>query len=424
MNKKIAKIALIHYSYPPVAGGVEFVIRSHAKLFAKDRHQVRIITGEGEESNPNIEVKIIPEIRSLSHSYPNIDEELKQGIVSKKFHQLKEVISRRIKETLKDIDVCIIHNVMTMHFNLALTSALNEIINDSSSKIKFYIWCHDIALTNSSYPQLIRNISNYPWNLLGRFNKKAEYITISQLRKRQLSHLFKVKEDYIKVVPNGIDIKSFLNLSNPIWKLAQDKKLFDADLVMFFPSRILKRKNYELGIKIVKEFKKMGKNCKFLTTALPDPHNPEASRYSNYLHQLSRKLKVEEDIIFIQDLKEEYALKIDHQEIKNLYSICDLLLLTSSQEGFGIPLLEAGAMKLPIVCSNIEPLSEIVDDFALKFDLKDSPSLIAERILEYITHQPTFLMFKKIVRNYSWDAIYRDYLKEIIIQPQMNTDYR
>jgi len=408
------KIALIHYSYPPVMGGVEFVIRFHAKLFAKDHQQVRIITGEGKENTPNIEIKIIPEIKSLSHSYPNIDEELKQGIVSEKFYQLKEVISRRIKETLKDVDVCIIHNVMTMHFNLALTSALNEIINDSFSKIKFYIWCHDATLTNPSYLQLIKKPQDYPWSLLGRFNKKAEYITISQLRKRQLSHLFRIKEDYIKVVPNGIDIKSFLNLSGPIWKLAQDKKLFDADLVMFFPSRILKRKNYELGIKVVKEFKKMGKNCKFLITASPDPHNPEASRYSNYIHQLSRKLKVEEDIIFIQDLKEEYALKMDSQEIKNLYSICDLLLLTSSQEGFGIPLLEAGAMKLPIVCSNIEPLSEILDDFTLKFDLKDSPSLIAQRILEYINHQPTFFMFKKVVRNYSWDTIYRNYLKNII----------
>jgi len=301
-----------------------------------------------------------------------------------------------------------------MHFNLALTSALNEIINDSFSKTKFYIWCHDATLTNPSYLQLIKKSQDYPWNLLGKFNKKAKYITISRLRKRQLSRLFKIKEDCIEVVPNGVDIKSFLNLSDSIWKLAWDKKLFNADLVMFFPSRILKRKNYEVGIKVVKEFKKIGKNCKFLITAPPDPHNPEADRYFNYLHQLSRKLKVEENIIFIQDLKENYALKMDYEEVKNLYSICDLLFFTPSQEGFGIPLLEAGVVKLPIVCSNIEPLSEIVGEDALKFNLKDSPSLIAERILDYINHQPTFFMFKKVVRKYSWEIIYRDYLKKII----------
>ncbi len=408
------KIAIVHYSYPPVAGGVEFVVRSHAQLFAKDHHQVKVLTGTGKENSPNIEIKIIPEMKSLSHSYPDIEKELKRGIVSKRFYQLKEVIFKRIKEALKDVDTCIIHNIMTTHFNLALTSALNGIINDSFSKTKFYIWCHDATLTNPSYLQLIKKSQDYPWNLLGKFNKKAKYITISRLRKRQLSRLFKIKEDCIEVVPNGVDIKSFLNLPDSIWKLAWDKKLFNADLVMFFPSRILKRKNYEMGIKIVKEFKKMGKNCKFLITAPPDPHNPEADRYFNYLHQLSRELKVEENIIFIQDLKENYALKMDYQEVKNFYSICDLLFFTPSQEGFGIPLLEAGVMKLPIVCSSIEPLSEIVGEDALKFNLKDPPSLIAEKILDYINHQPTFFMFKKVIRKYSWEVIYRDYLKKII----------
>ncbi len=409
------KIAIVHYSYPPATGGVEFVMRSHAQLLAKNHHQIVIVTGTGEENTPHIEVKILPEISSLSHSSPDIEKELKQGIVSTQFYRLKEVIFRRVKALLKDVDTCIIHNVMTMHFNLALTSALNEIINNLSSKIKFYIWCHDATLTNPLYLQSIKNISEYPWSLLSTFNKNAKYITISRLRKRQLSQLFKIKEDHIEVIPNGVDVKSFLNVSDSIWKLAWDKKLFDADLVMFFPSRILKRKNCELGIKIVKEFKKMGKNCKFLITAPPDPHNPETTSYFNYLYQLSRRLKVEEDIVFIQDLRESYALKMNYQEIKNLYSICDLLLLTSSQEGFGIPLLEAGAMKLPIACSNIEPLTEIVDDLALKFDLTDPPSLIAERILRYIDHQPTFFMFKKVMRKYSWEIIYRDYLKKLLL---------
>ena len=191
------KIAIVHYSYPPATGGVEFVMRSHAQLLAKNHHQIVIVTGTGEENTPHIEVKIFPEISSLSHSSPDIEKELKRGIVSTQFYRLKEIIFRRVKALLKDVDTCIIHNVMTMHFNLALTSALNEIINNLSSKIKFYIWCHDATLTNPLYLRSIKNISEYPWSLLSTFNKNAKYITISRLRKRQLSQLFKIKEDHI-----------------------------------------------------------------------------------------------------------------------------------------------------------------------------------------------------------------------------------
>ena len=46
------KIALIHYSAPPVVGGVESVLAQHARLMADAGHQVRIIAGRGEPTDP------------------------------------------------------------------------------------------------------------------------------------------------------------------------------------------------------------------------------------------------------------------------------------------------------------------------------------------------------------------------------------
>jgi glycosyltransferase involved in cell wall biosynthesis len=407
------KIAIVHYTYPPVIGGVEIIIQAHARILTRNAHQVKIISGEGEKEE-GIEVKTIPCLKSLAIFDQELDKRLKKGEVPHRFYNLKKEIFSRVEKELTDIDICIIHNIMTMHFNLPLTCALNELIEKLHSQIKFYLWCHDSTLTNPIYQKDIPCPDHYPWNLLSRFNPQVEYIAISKVRRRELAKLFSVDTGLIQVIPAGVDVKSFLNISDSIWNLAQDKGFFESDLVMFFPSRMLQRKNYELGIKVLKEMKKRGKKSKFVITAPPDPHNPVAARYFNYLHQLSRKLGVEEEVIFLFDLKEHYGLKLDYKEMKDLYSVCDVLFITSTQEGFGIPLLEAGIKRMPIICSNIEPLSEVVQGYALKIDLEQDIPTITEEILNYVQSLSTLSMFKRAVFSYSWEAIYKNYLKKLV----------
>ena len=38
-------IAILHYSVPPIVGGVESVIAHHARLMAANGHSVRLIAG-------------------------------------------------------------------------------------------------------------------------------------------------------------------------------------------------------------------------------------------------------------------------------------------------------------------------------------------------------------------------------------------
>ncbi len=407
------KIAIIHYTYPPVIGGVEGVIQAHARMLTEDGYKVKIISGIG-ESEDKIEIKVIPQLKSLASVDENLDRKLKKGEVPEKFYKLKEKIFSQVKKELEDVDVCIIHNVLTMHFNLPFSCALDELVGRLCSKVKFYLWCHDSSLVNPLYRNDIPHPNRYPWNILSKFNSKAEYIAISHLRRKQLAKLFSVDLSLIKVVPVGVDVKSFLGISESVWRLAKDKGFFESDLVMFFPSRIVPRKNYELGIKVTKEMKKMGKRCKFVITAPPDPHNPKTARYFDYLHKLSQDLELEEEVIFLHDWKNQYGLKLDYTEIKEFYSLCDVLFVTSTQEGFGIPLLEAGVKRVPIVCTNIESLSEVVQNYALKVDLRQDTATIAKNILKYLQSIPTFSMFKRVILDYSWETIYRKYLKKLV----------
>ena len=405
-------VAILHYTYPPVIGGVEFIIKAHAEILTQNGCRVKVITGRGESKNKNIQIDLIPEMASDWPENKLVREELRRGIVSDRFQSLRRVIYSKVRSSLEEVDICLIHNVMTMHFNLGLTSALHEIIDELHQRIKFYLWCHDAALRDSDYH--IENLDQYPWSLLQKFNQNASYIAISRYRRRELSTLLGVPEDLIKVIPNGIDIKSFLRISDSVWKIATRESFFDDDLVMLFPSRILKRKNYELAINITKELLSSGQKCKLLMTAPFDPHNPATIKYYHHLCNLVEKMQLENQILFLSGPRSKYGLKIGYRELQDLYRISDLLLFTSSKEGFGIPLLESGVMKLPIACTDIAPLREITEDRTLLFRLDDEPAHIAQQIIEFLKTQSTHLMFKQAVSTFSWEAIYRMYLKDLV----------
>jgi glycosyltransferase involved in cell wall biosynthesis len=65
--------------------------------------------------------------------------------------------------------------------------------------------------------------------------------------------------------------------------------------------------------------------------------------------------------------------------LPRIYAAADLLVMPSTAEGFGLPVLEAMACGTPVVCSNAASLPEIAGDAALYFD-PSSHEKLAEQI--------------------------------------------
>ena len=89
-----------------------------------------------------------------------------------------------------------------------------------------------------------------------------------------------------------------------------------------------------------------------------------------------------------------------------LYRAADLMLFPSAQEGFGIPLLEAGAVNLPLFCADIPPFREIAGTRAEYFGLDDPPAALAERIARFMDEDPRYGLRRRVKSNYDWDAIF------------------
>lgn len=408
------KVAFIHYSSPPVIGGVEFVMEAQARSLLEHGYRVKVIVGKGEPFHPEIEFVLIPEIYSLHPENLVVKEAIFKGDKTPlKSYKIK--LEEKIRESIEDTDVVIIHNCLTMPFNLGLTWALYSLAE--TEKKKFIVWVHDSPFFDPSYKPFLESINprEHPWNLLRKFSSRVKYVVISLLRRRQLAELYGIPEGEIRVVPDGVDVGKFLGLSPEGIEIYKKFKFYQIDLVGLFPARLIKRKNMELAIKIFSRLNKRGKKSLLLVTGPFDPHRA-GEKYFLQLKNLARELGVEKEIAFLCELptQDGKPFQVGMHLLRDLYLLSDFLILTSYQEGFGIPLLEAGLTRVPIFCTDIQPLPEVGGKEAHYFRLDDSPEKIAGMILEVTEKDPRLNMFKKVIRNYTWDVVFLKHLQPLI----------
>jgi glycosyltransferase involved in cell wall biosynthesis len=388
-----------------VVGGVEEIVRQQASLFHRYHHPVEIYAGTGSQFTQNYKVKLNP---LLSSRHPEV---LKlQRNVMKHFSRIEEIseeIFRYFVNRLQYDSLLIAHNVLTMQFNLPLTLALHKLADQNVLKI--ISWNHDSPYFYDQYPP---EFDQYPWQILKKYNKNIHYVTISECRQQEFNSLYHIN-DGLMVIPNGVDPISFFRLNEVTVRLILENSLFENELLLVQPSRLHPRKNIELSIRVIKELVNLGINGKLLLTGAFDPHHGKDLRYYKDLKYLIKLLNVEENIIILAEYEFDNGDKInpDRVMIRDLYHISDLLFLPSKQEGFGIPILEAGMIRLPIACSDIDPFKSIAGEDVLYFTLNETPQEIAKGILSFLDALKTYDMYRNVIRNYVWDNIYHKSLK-------------
>ncbi len=177
----------------------------------------------------------------------------------------------------------------------------------------------------------------------------------------------------------------------------------DRSIILFYPTRILERKNIAFALQIVQALRDLGVQTRLLISGALDPHNRSSAGYFAGLKQLAADLHIQTSVTWVNDL-----FFVDETQLHSLYSVADGILFPSRQEGFGLPLLEAAAYRLPVFCSNIEPLKSIAPSGTLLFDLRDAPRNIADKIRNAFEKDEIFKSRKRLLRNFSAERLFRD----------------
>ena len=397
------KIALLHYTCAPMVGGVEEVIRQHASLFKRYNHEVKIFAGDGGVFTDDYDIETNFLLSSRNPRILQIHENLVER--SRDLGSCSEEIFDYLARALEYFDVLIAHNVLTMPYNLPLTLAIHRLANEGT--IKVVSWNHDSPYFYTPPPVDLRS---QQWNILKKYNPNIHYITISQERKTHFQGLYGVSG--IDVIPDGIDPVSFFNLDTTTIRMIRAEHLFEADLLMVQPCRLHPRKNIELSIRVIKALQDKGLRARLLLTGVYNPHEKKTIEYYRKIKKLAKHLHVERDILILAEYFSERGKELTGEKIivRDFYLIADLLFLPSLQEGFGIPLLEAGALKVPVVCSDIPSFKEICKENVQYFSLRGSPAEIADKILSFISDLEPHRMFRRCIRNYLLDNMYHKML--------------
>jgi len=78
---------------------------------------------------------------------------------------------------------------------------------------------------------------------------------------------------------------------------------------------------------------------------------------------------------------------VNAEELEGLYAGAACFVLPSTNEGFGLPVLEAMGRGVPVACSNVSALPEVAGDAAHYFDPLDV-NAIGQAIIETLTDHP------------------------------------
>jgi hypothetical protein len=158
--------AMLHYTAPPVVGGVEAVIDAHARVFLQMDYPVSIIAGQGSEDSLPLasEYLFIPALDSQHRDILAAGAILEQGRVPQDFAALTKQLTEALAAQVSRFDNLIVHNVFTKHFNLPLTAAIFNLLDRGAIR-NCIAWHHDFTWTSPRSGSKVH--AGYPWDLLG-----------------------------------------------------------------------------------------------------------------------------------------------------------------------------------------------------------------------------------------------------------------
>ncbi len=237
-------------------------------------------------------------------------------------------------------------------------------------------------------------------------------MTVSEMRRDELAELHGVDKNVIHVIPNGIDPAGFLNLDPQSWSFITRLNLATASPILLLPVRITPRKNIELAIHTLAALRRTFPAARLLVTGPLGPHNPANRDYFEQLRALRKELRLMDAVHFLAEMTDAF---LPDRVISDFYRLADALLLPSREEGFGLPLLEAGLAGVPVFCADIPTLKSLGLENAHYFSPDERPEQVAGVIADHLHASRVFKLRASVKIHYTWERVYADKIAPLLV---------
>jgi glycosyltransferase involved in cell wall biosynthesis len=299
-------------------------------------------------------------------------------------HFVKYQSRSGVKRLLYDIPTIITANKIDYaHFQYIIPPVKN---------CRFIVTIHDVLF--NEFP----NEFSFPYRfskklLFRRAASKADIITtVSPYSKQSIIKFLNAKPKNVHVIPNGVAERYFAEFDK-IASRAHVEKHFGIKDFILYVSRFEKRKNHSSLVKAYVSSKLYESEIYLVMLGFKSIAVPELEQLLNNMPTEIRRF------ILIRD-------DVNDEELLEFYRSATLFVYPSKAEGFGISPLEAGALKIPVICSNAAAMNAF-SFFGDNHIDPENEKLLAYKIRENIQTPPSPKDLENISRiihdNYSWD---------------------
>jgi glycosyltransferase involved in cell wall biosynthesis len=237
----------------------------------------------------------------------------------------------------------------------------------------FVVTIHDLTHTRFPGRKKSHFFHRVAYNavLASAIKKSVRIIAVSEATKKEILEYFGVDSAKIQVVYEGI---------NKNYKLLDKDQAFDYVTNRFSITKpyilyVGVWRRYKNLINLAKAFELLKKediDAQLVLVGEEDPVYPE-------IGQAIRSSKSFADMKVLGHVSDS--------DLNNLYNACSLCVLPSLAEGFGLTVLEAAAAGVPIACSDIPSLREVLGQAAIYFDPNNVENMTD--VMINILHDPT-----------------------------------
>lgn len=306
------KIAMVG-QFPPHIGGVGVHVHTLSKQLVSEGHEVYVIT------YPHKDIKDIDGIHVIGTKGLNIP-----GVRGLMF---KLNAKKALEELLEKEDIDIIHG----HYLFPAGAAAVEVGKEHG--IKTYVTAHGSDMFELYKKQPLMR------STLRKVLRDADgvFAVSNALRHEIIATGVTGIANKTKLSWNSVDINKFSAKENDSFK--KENKLEDKPIVLFV-GNLIKRKNVDSLL----EAKKIAHSDYYLVIVGEGPQ----------FKKLRKKVEDENirDVIFTGS----------RNDVENIIPSCDVLVLPSFSESFGLVLIEALACGKPVIGSDVGGITEIIND--------------------------------------------------------------
>lgn len=344
---------ILHITNNLWSGGVTTLLEELLSYFSKNNEVTLLLLGKNEEKYNEEKLKNVKIIF--------LDQE--------RLYSLKNIL--RIRKLIKENDIIHSHLFPSQYITVIASLLLNK------------------KIITTEHTTWNRRRNKMIFKLVEKFiyRKYSKIITVSEAAKRNLINWIGMEEKIV-AIPNGIDLRKYKNgknIRNELWNLKESEKL------ICMVARFSKDKDQKT---LINAIKLLSDDVKCIFIGIGETLES--------IKKYVKNNRLENRIRFLGY----------RNDIENIFKSCDLSVLSSNSEGFGLVAIESMCAGTIMIGSNVDGLSEVLKHEEFMFEKRNEIEL-AQKIELFLYNEEKIKIGKekieKITEEYSLEKMIEKY---------------